>query len=164
MKVDIGRAQGFADTPASIMVEYVVEHVTALMSIVGIESISTQQYSAGFGTYPLVSIKSFDDVPSEIRTQGVVIKDALAKILAVANISKIAMKCQDQELKDMQAVWRAAVDKLLGINDGGESAAAVGAAIVQDPSEIQIVEAPKRDTRKWGKKPKHSKASSEVLK
>lgn len=108
MEVEIGKMASEA-TPASSMSEYVVEHVVALMTIGGIESISAVRYSSGFGSRLHVSIAPFADVPKEVADQGVIIKDALAQILSIANINRIVLKPDEKDRSKIRESWSESV-------------------------------------------------------
>ena len=110
MEVEIGKAE-VAETPASAMAEKVIEHVAAIMMLVGgIESISSTKYVCGFGDRLHVSISPFTSAPSKILSQGVVIKDALATIMSVANISRILVKPSETDLTGVEEAWKNAVE------------------------------------------------------
>lgn len=104
MEVEMSKSQG-SETPASCMAELVVEHAMALMSVFGIESISARRYSSGIGSRLHVSIAPFNDAPPEVRTQGIVAKDAIAQILSVANVTRVVMKPTDDDMKEMMSAW-----------------------------------------------------------
>lgn len=104
MDVDISKA-GAAETPASCVTDYVVELVTSLMTLGGIESINAKRYSSGFGSRLHVTIAPFPKAPKEVKAQGVVIKDAIATILSVANITRVVMKPGDDDMAAMEKMW-----------------------------------------------------------
>ena len=117
MKVEIGKTPN-PETPASRMAEYVTEKITALMTLGGIESIVAKKYTCGFGSKLHVSIAPFADAPAKIAAQGVIIKDALAQIMSVANINKIEMKPSDKDLRKMRETWTSAVQDADDANGG----------------------------------------------
>ena len=117
MNIEVGKALA-PETPAGAMQDYIAEHVTALMTLGGIESISAQKYTCGFGSRLHVSIASFADAPEEIVAQGVVMKDAIAQILSVANITRIVMKLSDLEMNDVRETWKNAVEGAKQMNGG----------------------------------------------
>ena len=117
MDVEVGKA-GAAETPASFMAEYVTEHVTALMMLGGIESIGSTKYVSGYGSRLHVTMAPFADAPDEVKAQGVVIKDALAAILSVANISRVVMKPSDKERAKFKSTWDQAVRDARAANGG----------------------------------------------
>ena len=117
MDVEIGKA-GAAETPASFMAEYVIEHISALMTLGGIESISATKYICGFGSRLHVTMAPFADAPEEVKAQGVIIKDALATILSVANITRVVMKPAEDDLNKMKATWEHAVMDAMAANAG----------------------------------------------
>lgn len=129
MDVDIRKSME-AETPASEMSDYVVEHVTALMTLGGIESISAVKYRCGFGSRLHVSIAPFADAPEIIRTQGIVIKDAIAQIMSVANVTRVIMKPSEEDLKSMRKTWKESVDAANAANAGSgqDFSAASGAS------------------------------------
>jgi len=108
MDVEIGKA-GVQESPASCLAGYVVEHITALMTLGGIESINSVKYTAGFGSRLHVSIAPFAGAPKAITDQGVIIKDAIAQIMSIANLARIVMKPSDKDLADMRGMWNKAV-------------------------------------------------------
>ena len=117
MDVEIGKAIA-SETPASAMSEYVVEHVAALMTIGGIESIEAKKYVTGFGSRLHVSIAPFSDAPDEVTAQGVVMKDALAQVLSIANITRIVLKPSDNDLEDIKETWKISVHDAKTSNGG----------------------------------------------
>lgn len=125
MEVEISKAQG-TETPASCMAEFVVEHVMALMTVLGIESISARKYSSGFGSRLHVSIAPFNDAPEQVRNQGIIAKDAIAQILSVANVTRVVMKPGDDDLKEMANTWKSSIvdaEKKNGSYSGSDSPA-----------------------------------------
>lgn len=117
MDVEIGKMPA-AETPASSMSEYVVEHVVAIMTMCGIESIDVKKYSTGFGSRLHVSIAPFSDAPEEITNQGVVAKDAIAQILSIANITRIVIKPSDDDISGMKDTWKNNVSAARSANRG----------------------------------------------
>lgn len=117
MDVEIGKAAA-QETPASCMATYAVEHISALMIMGGIESIDAKKYSTGFGSRLHVSISPFADAPEEITAQGVVMKDAIAQILSVANVTRVVLKPEDNDLPDMKNMWRKQVKEAKSANGG----------------------------------------------
>lgn len=117
MDVEIGKA-GAAETPASEVAEYVVEHVTALMTVGGIESISAVKYQCGFGSRLHVSMVPFADAPEIVRNQGIVIKDAIAQIMSVANVTRIVTKPSEDDLQQMRKMWNDSLEAAMAANAG----------------------------------------------
>ena len=117
MDVEMSKASG-PETPASCMAEYVMEHITALMTLGGIESISAQKYVCGFGSRLHVTIAPFADAPDQVKAQGVVIKDALATIMSIANITRVVMKPSKADVKKMRDVWKSSVRDANSVNGG----------------------------------------------
>lgn len=108
MNVELSRAIE-EETPAFEMTDKIVENVSSLMVVCGgIESISSTRYKSGFGDRLHVAISQFKEAPKEVRTQGIIIKDALAQILSVANVMKAVVKPTEEDMKDLSAVWEAA--------------------------------------------------------
>lgn len=101
MKADYDKMDG-DETPASSMKNYVLEHLSALMIIGGIETISLKKYEIGGGSRIHTSVSFFKGVPDEIVTQGVVMKDALAQILSVANISRVVLRPSEEDLRGLR--------------------------------------------------------------
>jgi len=110
MDTNIGMAQGFAPTPASAMREYMMEHVTALMVMGGIESISVLRYESGFGSRLHVTVAPFADAPREIISQGIIIKDAIAQIMSISNITRITLGLSGDEMSGTLAMWRRSIE------------------------------------------------------
>ena len=109
MNVEMSKVKA-QETPASMMSKELVEHVADVMMIEGgIKSISAIKYVGGFGDRLHVSISQFEDAPYEVRSQGVIIKDAIAQILSVCNISRITVKMEDDEKANVVAAWNNAV-------------------------------------------------------
>ena len=108
MEVKIGKA-GAPETPASCMGEAFLRPVTDLMVFNGIEAISYERYSCGFGSHLHVTIAPFADAPKPIRNQGVLVKDSLAKILSAANITRVVIKMTDTDLEEAKKSWGDAV-------------------------------------------------------
>lgn len=109
MNVKISQAQSNA-TPASTMTDEIIEHVSALMMLCGgIESISSTKYASGFGERLHTTIAHFAKAPRWVKDQGVIIKDAIAKILSIANIAGVTITPTDEDLARLQDAWDAAV-------------------------------------------------------
>jgi hypothetical protein len=121
MDVEVNRAAA-PETPASTMSAYVVEHATALMTIGGIESISAQKYSCGLGSRLHVSMAPFADAPEDIVAQGVVMKDAIAQVLSVANIVSVTIKPNEDEMKDVRTMWEKSSGEAKAGNQGSSQA------------------------------------------
>ena len=118
MDIEVGKAEG-AETPASIMTEYVVERITALMVMAGMESISAQRFECGLGSRLHVTISAFAGAPKDVTDQGIVIKDALAQIMSVANVVRIVIKPSESDLSDMKASWADSAKRAKNKNSGG---------------------------------------------
>lgn len=119
MEIEISKA-GAAETPAATMTNYVTEHVTALMTLGGIESISARRYSSGFGTRLHVTMAPFSEAPEEVREQGIVIKDAISTILSIANVTRVVIKPDEKDMDAFKESWAKAVESARHAN--GESA------------------------------------------
>lgn len=117
MNIEVGKALA-PETPASAMQDYIAEHITALMTLGGIESISAQKYTCGFGSRLHVSMAPFANAPKEITAQGVIMKDAIAQIMSVANITRIVMKLSELEMNDIRDTWENAVASSKQMNGG----------------------------------------------
>jgi hypothetical protein len=117
MDVEIGKA-GAAETPASEAAEYVAEHVAALMAIGGIGSISAVKYQCGFGSRLHVSMVPFADAPEIIKNQGIIIKDAIAQIMSIANVTRIVMKPSEGDMCKMRILWNDSVTAARDANAG----------------------------------------------
>ncbi len=105
MEVEIGRVNA-GTTPVSVVAQYVTKRIAELMTVTGIESISAQKYECGFGSRLHVTMSAFQSAPKEISYQGVVIKDALAQILSIANVARLQLKPSEEDRKDMEAMWK----------------------------------------------------------
>lgn len=112
MKVEISRvsSSAVANTPAAQMSKYMCEHVSALMILGGIESIETHKFESGFGSRLHVKISQFKDAPVEVRSAGIIIKDALAQVLSVANINLLKVKPTDEEMANVKSTWEKSVE------------------------------------------------------
>ena len=109
MNVEMSKVKA-QETPASMMSKELVEHVADVMMVGGgIESISAIKYVGGFGDRLHVSITQFTEAPYEVRSQGVIIKDAIAQILSVFNISRLSVKMSDEEKTGVVTAWNNAV-------------------------------------------------------
>lgn len=117
MEVEVGKAAS-AETPASCMGEAFLKPVTDLMVFNGIEAISAEKYSCGFGSHLHVTMAPFSSAPKPVRNQGVLVKDALAKILSAANITRVVIKMDDEDLKQAKSNWDAAVGAANAANGG----------------------------------------------
>lgn len=117
MEVEIGKA-GAPETPASCMGEAFIRPLTDLMVFNGIEAISSERYSCGFGSHLHVTMAPFAKAPKPIRNQGVIVKDALAKILSAANITRVVIKMSDSDLEDVQKSWDKSVNEANAANGG----------------------------------------------
>ena len=118
MEVEVKKASA-AETPASRMADFLAEHITAIMTLGGMESIGAQRYTCGFGTRLHVSFSPFEGVPDEIVRQGIVIKDAIAQVMSIANIVQITMKPSEEDMRQMKDMWNRS---LAGNSDRGEEA------------------------------------------
>ena len=117
MDVEISKADA-AETPASCVTDYVMEHATALMALGGIESISARRYTCGFGSRLHVTIAPFSCAPEEVKSQGVVIKDAIATVLSIANITRVVTKPGDKDIAEMKKLWDVSVRAARAANGG----------------------------------------------
>jgi len=117
MNIEMSRANA-AETHASAMTDYITEHVSALMILGGIESISTQKYSCGFGSRLHVTIAPFAKAPEAVKSMGIVIKDAVAQILSVANITRLVLKPSDSEMENIVSTWDKATKDAMAANSG----------------------------------------------
>ena len=104
MEIEVKKANA-EETPASRMAEFATEHITALMTLGGIESIGAQRYTCGFGTRLHVSFSTFKGAPDEVVKQGIVIKDAIAQIMSVANLVQITIKPSEEDMVQMREAW-----------------------------------------------------------
>lgn len=117
MDVQIAKA-GAPETPASCMGEAFLRPLTDLMVFNGIEAISSERYSCGFGSHLHVTIAPFAGAPKLIRNQGVMVKDAIAKIMSAANITRAVIKMTDKDLEEWKNSWDNAVNEANAANGG----------------------------------------------
>lgn len=100
------------ESPASVVSESVVEDLASLMSMVGgINSITITKYVAGVGSGLYTTISQFQDAPQSIKTQGLLIKDSVAQIMSVANVSRITIIPNDDDIKSFEQSWKNADDQ-----------------------------------------------------
>ena len=104
MNLEISRASA-PENPASTMANYMCEHVSALMVMGGIESIVSQKYQSGFGSRLHVVIAPFSKAPEHVRSIGIIVKDAIAQILSVANVTRLVLKPSPEEMMDIVSTW-----------------------------------------------------------
>lgn len=107
-------------SPASTqaMTNTLVYGVGTLMILGGIETIKIEQHLCGAGSYLHTSIASFPEAPDEIRAQGLVMKDAIAKIMATARISGLTITLEDEELSGVREQWESAVIEAKSASEG----------------------------------------------
>lgn len=117
MNIEMSKANA-PETPASSMADYMCEHVTALMILGGIESIVLQKYSSGFGSRLHVTIAPFANAPEPVRNVGIVIKDAVAQILSVSNITRLVLKPSEEEMSGVMSTWESATRDARITNSG----------------------------------------------
>lgn len=125
MEVKLSRSVD-QETPAGAIGQQLMENIASIMTAVGgIESIKIEKYVAGMGSRLHVSIGLFPKAPSEVANQGIIIKDALAQILSVANVTRAIVVPTDKELADLEKMWNDIVtdvrSKNAQINFGGGS-------------------------------------------
>jgi hypothetical protein len=98
-------------TPAEDMTDYLVDKIDAIMICCGIKEIVAQKYTCGFGSRLHVTMTPFEDAPPEIVRQGLVVKDAIAQLLSVINLSKLALSdFSAEEMSNIHAMWAAAIE------------------------------------------------------
>ena len=117
MNVEISKAAA-PETPASVMTEQMVEHIMSIMMLCGIEGISATKYQCGFGSHLNVTISPFANVPEKVSAQGVIIKDALAQIMSVANVTRLLAKPSDVDLKELRETWKESAKSAEELNSG----------------------------------------------
>ena len=117
MNIEMSKANA-PETPASVMTDYITEHVSALMIMGGIESIVLQKYNSGFGSRLHVTIAPFANAPEAVKTVGIVIKDAVAQILSVANVTRLVLKPSEEEMSDVMSTWESATKDARITNSG----------------------------------------------
>ena len=121
MNVEISKAAA-PETPASVMTEQMVEHIMSIMMLCGIEGISATKYQSGFGSQLNVTISPFANVPEKVSAQGVIIKDALAQIMSVANVTRLIAKPSDADLKELRETWNESARSADELNSGSGQA------------------------------------------
>lgn len=127
MNVEISKAAA-PETPASVLTDQIVENITSIMMLCGIEGISATKYQCGFGTKLNVTIAPFSYVPENVAAQGVIIKDALAQIMSVANVTRILAKPTNVDLNELRKVWENSAKNAEEMNEGsGQVFSASGA-------------------------------------
>lgn len=98
-------------TPAEDMTDYLVDKIDAIMICCGIKEIVVQKYACGFGSRLHVTMTPFEDAPPEIVKQGLVVKDAIAQLLSVLNLSKLALSnFSVEEMSNIHAMWATAIE------------------------------------------------------
>lgn len=102
MKVDVSRTRTASPGPRA---GFVMEHVSALMTMAGIKSLTMHRYEFGMGANALAAVEFFDGVPPEIMALGVVIKEALGQVLMSADIMKVSISLDDGELERISGMW-----------------------------------------------------------
>lgn len=111
MNAKLKRAASEPVTPAEDMTDYLVDKIDAMMICCGIKELSVQRYVCGFGSRLHVTMTPFEDAPSEIVKQGLVVKDALAQLLAVVNLTKLGLSdFTAEEMANIRAMWASAVE------------------------------------------------------
>lgn len=116
MNLEINKAMA-ASTPSSCLGDYVAEHVAALMTLGAIEGISIQKHQSGMGSRLHVSITQFE-APNSVKMTGIIIKDALAQIMSVANIARILMTPEEEEMESMRKTWKESSEDAEAANGG----------------------------------------------
>lgn len=102
MKVDVSRTRTAAPSPRA---GFVMEHVSALMTMAGIKSLAMRRYEFGMSSNALAAVEFFDGVPPEVMALGVVIKEALGQVLMSADIMKVSIALDDGELGRISGMW-----------------------------------------------------------
>ena len=104
MKASVKKGMA-ASTPASLMTDYVTEHVSALMVLCGIKSVGVSKYVSGLGSSISTEVEFFDGAPKDFRAMGYVIKDSIGQIMAAANLVGIEVNMEDEEVGRMRRTW-----------------------------------------------------------
>ena len=105
MKVGYGIAKDAVKTPASEMGQYVLRHATALMLVGGIKSLSTVRYNSGIGSKMHVTAGFVDGAPKAVVAVGMIMKDAIAQILATANFGAVDLELDDNDVEKVRSNW-----------------------------------------------------------
>ena len=110
MNTKLKRVVGVPVTPAEAMTDYLVDHINAIMISCGIKTLDIQKYTSGFGNRLHVTMTPFEDAPQEIVTQGLVVKDALAQIMAIVNLARQSVdNFTKEEMDNIHALWKKSV-------------------------------------------------------
>ena len=117
MEVEISK-EASVETPASSMTKELVEHLTSIMVMCGIEGISVSKYDCGLGSKLNVTMAPFNDIPEEVYNQGVVVKDAIAQIMSIANITRLLAKPSDVDMNELKKSWNMAAEMAKSENSG----------------------------------------------
>ncbi len=139
MGVEVGRFAAPA-TPAAAMSEDIAQNVANLMIFSGIEVIDSQKFNRGACSHLHTSIASFADAPEDVKAQGVMIKDALAQILSMANISRILIKPKQESMDRIKSAWDSAVNEANAANGSSAQGASSGDDIKEDDDSVVDVE------------------------
>lgn len=110
MNTKLKRVVGVPVTPAEAMTDYLVDHINAIMISCGIKTLDIQKYTSGFGSRLHVTMTPFEDAPPEIVSQGLVVKDALAQIMAIVNLARQSVdNFTKEEMDNIHALWNKSV-------------------------------------------------------
>jgi len=121
MKVRVGRAIGEHGTPAEARKVQYVTMITDLMAYNGLKSVSYRTAKMGVGMKLIVSSESFDDAPVGIRIQSLVVKDAIAALMSVANLSHVEISLDDEEYAAVREGWREDIENAAKIGPDGKT-------------------------------------------
>lgn len=129
MNVSVSNVEGVPATPASVMGRDLMENVYSIMALNGIEAISLHRYSCGLGHKTHVIISHFPDAPAEIVNQGIVIKDAIAQMLAISNIWRVVITLTDED-NAVREYWAKSVEavRTSAAGSGQDASAAANGA------------------------------------
>ena len=122
MKVNYAIAKDAAKTPASDMSEYVLRHATALMLVGGVKSLSAVKYNSGIGSGLHVTAGFVDGAPKAVVAVGMIMKDAIAQILATANFNAVEIQLQEEDIEKVRGNWGVWKDDGTSSDKTGENA------------------------------------------
>ena len=110
MNTKVKRVIGAPVTPAETMTDYMADKINGLMIACGIKEIEIKKYACGFGSRLHVTMVPFEDAPREIVAQGIVVKDAIAQLMSVVNLTKQTLgEFTEEEMNGIKNMWANAV-------------------------------------------------------
>lgn len=110
------------ETPASMERNMFAEMIASIMVMFGIEAISYRRIDSGEASKLHSTIAMFDGVSNEYNNQAIVVKDAIAQIMAAANIQAINTKPSKDELAELRKMWSGMSNAADSVNAGSSVA------------------------------------------